>query len=205
MSPTPCGVVWDLGNVLIDWQPERAVAEGLGSEESRRFFGAADLDFHDWNRRLDAGELSWDDAEAEIGRTHPHWLAHVRAYRSHFAATLDEVPGSRALVADLRAAGVRQWGLTNWSAELYLHAPERFDVLGLLEDVLVSGREGVAKPDPRIYRLLVARTGLAPDELVFLDDKPGNVEAARAEGLQGLVFTDADTARADLRSLGLPV
>jgi 2-haloacid dehalogenase len=200
----PTAVVWDLGNVIIDWQPQLAVAQGVGDEEAARFL--AEFDFLAWNHRMDAGESTWQDAEDELARSHPQWAEHGRAYRAHFAHSLPgEVPGTRAVVEALHAAGVRQWGLTNWSAELYPHAPQRFDVLGLLEDVVVSGREGVAKPDPRIFEVLVERTGLPADELVLVDDRAGNVEAALAAGLHGVVFTEAESARVGLRELGLPV
>ena len=207
MSPgAPTGVVWDLGNVLIDWQPVLAVAAGVGEEEARRFLTAPDFDFLAWNHRMDAGEVSWDDAEQEVARTHPHWAEHARAYRKHFARSLPhEVPGSRRLVERLHAAGVPQWGLTNWSAELYPHAPERFDVLAMLEDVVVSGRERVAKPDPRIFARVVERAAMPASRLVFVDDKPTNVEAAVAAGMAGVVFTDAEQVRAELQRLGLPV
>ncbi len=181
MTPTPpAGVVWDLGNVLIDWQPALAVAAGVGEEEARRFLAATDFDFLAWNHRMDAGESTWEDAEAEVARTHPQWAEHARAYRAHFALALPgEVPGTRRLVEDLHAAGVPQWGLTNFSAELYPHAPAAFEVLGLLEDVVVSGRERLAKPDPRVFALVVERSGLPAGRLVLVDDKPENVEAAR--------------------------
>ena len=200
----PSTVVWDLGNVLIDWQPQLAVARGVGEEEAALFLSG--FDFLAWNHRMDAGETSWDEAEDELARTHPQWAEHARAYRAHFAASLPgEVPGTRQVVEDLHAAGVRQWGLTNWSAELYPHAPARFDVLALLEDVVVSGREGVAKPDPRIFEVLVERTGLPAAELVLVDDRTSNVEAARRAGLHAVLFTDAAGAREGLRRLGLPV
>jgi 2-haloacid dehalogenase len=201
---TPSAVVWDLGNVLIDWQPALAVAQGLGADEAQRFL--TEFDFLAWNHRMDAGESTWQDAEDELARTHPQWVEHVRAYRTHFVHSLaGEVPGTRELVESLHAAGVRQWGLTNFSRELYPHAPARFEVLGLLEDVIVSGRERLAKPDPRIFALLVERTGLGAADLVLVDDRPVNVEAARAAGLHGVVFTDAEALRADLGALGLPV
>lgn len=200
------GVVWDLGNVLIDWQPLHAIAAAVGEEEARRFLAADDFDFLAWNHVMDAGQQEWADAEAEVARTHPHWAAHAAAYRAHFARSLvGEVPGARALVEALRAAGVPQWGLTNWSAELYPHAPRLFDVLALLEDVVVSGRERVAKPDPEVFTRTVARTGLPAAALVFVDDRADNVAAAQRCGLHGLVFTDADRLRTDLRTLGLPL
>lgn len=207
-TPVPhvgAGVVWDLGNVLVDWDASRAIAAGVGEHEAARFLAADDFDFRAYNHGPDSG-LSWDEAEAEVARTHPHWLEHARAYRAHFPASLvGEVPGSSDLVRELHAGGVRQWGLTNWSHELYPHAPRMFEVLALLDDVVVSGTEGLAKPDPRVYELLVARTGHPLADLVFVDDRADNVAAACALGMTGLVFTGAEALRLDLRGLGLPV
>ena len=200
---TPTGVVWDLGNVLIDWDPLAAIAAGVGEDEARRFLAA--FDFREWNHGPDSGG-TWEDAEAWLDAEHPQWSAHGRAYRPHFARSLlGEVPGSVDLVRELHAAGVPQWGLTNWSAELYPHAPATYDFLELFEDVVVSGVEGLAKPDPAVYELLVERTGRPLDELAFADDRTDNVEAAAACGMRAFVFTDAQRLRADLRGLGLPV
>ena len=153
------GVVWDLGNVLIDWQPLEAVAAGMGDAEARRFLDADDFDFMAWNHVQDAGG-SWADAEASVVRSHPQWADHALAYRANFTASLvGEVPGTVDLVRELHAAGVPMWGLTNWSHELYPHAPERFPFLDLLHEVVVSGTEGVAKPDPAIFEIVVARSG----------------------------------------------
>ncbi len=202
----PSGVVWDLGNVLIDWDPYGAIAAGVGPEEARRFLEAEDFDFLAWNHGPDSGQ-SWEEAEAQVRRTHPHWTPHALAYRAHFPASLrGEVPGSVALVRELHAARVPMWGLTNWSDELYhAHAPRLFDFLALLEDVVVSGTERLAKPDPRIFEVVRARTGQDLGRLVFVDDRPGNVEAAAAAGMDGIVFTDAASLRLALRERGLPV
>ncbi|KQQ43289.1 MULTISPECIES: HAD family hydrolase [Nocardioides] len=201
----PAGVVWDLGNVIVDWDASAAIAAGVGAEEAARFLAADDFDFMAWNHGCDAGG-SWDDAEAAVAASHPHWAEHARSYRRHFAASLrGEVPGTADLLRELHAAGVPMWGLTNWSHELYPHAPRLFDVLGLLEDVVVSGTEGVAKPDPRVYRVVERRAGLPLARLAFVDDRADNVAAASALGMHGLVFTDADALRADLRALGLPL
>ena len=201
---TPAGVVFDLGNVLIDWDPAPAIAAGVGPDEARRFLDATDFDFRAWNHGPDSGG-SWAEAEAEVTRTHPHWAEHALAYRANFAESLvGEVPGTGDLVRALHAAGVRLFGLTNWSEELYHHAP-MFEVVGLLEDVVVSGAEGVAKPDQRIYDLVARRSGLPLSALVFVDDRADNVAAAAEAGMDALLFTDADTLRTDLRQRGLPV
>jgi 2-haloacid dehalogenase len=199
------GLVWDLGNVLIDWDPVAAVAAGVGEAEARRFMEAADFDFMAFNHGPDAGG-SWDEAEDAVRRSHPHWVEHALAYRANFELSLvGEVPGTVDLLRELHAAGIPQWGLTNWSHELWPHAPERFEFLSLLEDVVVSGTEGVAKPDPAIFALTAERAGLPPERLVFVDDKEVNVEAGRAAGMDGIVFTGADELRLLLRERGLPV
>lgn len=198
------GVVFDFGQVLIEWDPIRAIAAGVGEQEAERFL--ADFDFHTWNLACDAG-MSWDDAQAELERTHPQYAAHGRAYREHFACSLvGEVPGTAAIVRELHGAGVPLVGLTNFSEELYhAHARQRFDVLALFDEVIVSGTEKLAKPDPAIYRLVAERTGRPLASWVFVDDRAVNVEAARALGMDGLVFTDAATLRRDLRERGLPL
>lgn len=201
----PAGVVLDLGNVLIDWDPVAAVAAGVGEDEARRFFAADDFDFMAWNHGPDSGG-SWEEAEALVRRTHPHWERHALSYREHFTSSLlGEVPGTADVVRDLHAAGVPMVGLTNWSAELYPHAPERFEVLALLDDVVVSGEVGAAKPDPAAYRAAIDRTGLPAERLVFVDDKQLNVDAAADLGMDAIVFTTAEDLREQLRRRGLPV
>ncbi len=201
----PTGIVWDLGNVLIDWHPHSAIATGVGAEEASRFLAADDFDFMAYNHGPDAG-MTWAEAEAIVADTYPHWLAHVRAYREHFPRSLvGEVPGSVDILRALHAAEVPMWGLTNWSHELYPNAPAMFDFLHLLEDVVVSGTEGIAKPDPRIFELTATRAGHSPGSLVFIDDRVDNVEAARSCGMDGIWFTDADRLREDLSVRGFPL
>ncbi|GAA1166428.1 HAD family phosphatase [Nocardioides aquiterrae] len=205
MTDTPAAVILDLGNVLIAWDPRLAVAAGVGAEETARFFAADDFDFFAWNHVQDSGRR-WADGVAEVGRTHPHWAEHAAAYLEHFPASLSEVPGSLDVVRDLHAAGVPMVGLTNWSDELYYpYAAEEFAVLRLLDDVVVSGEVKVAKPDPRAYAIAAERAGQPFDRLVFVDDSPANVAAARALGMDAILFTDAAALRTELRSRGLPV
>jgi 2-haloacid dehalogenase len=165
---------------------------------------AEDFDFMAWNHVQDAGG-TWDDGVDAVRRSHPHWERHVLAYREHFEHSLGEVPGTADLVQELSDAGVPMFGLTNWSHELYPHAPRLFPVLDLLDDVVVSGTEKLAKPDPAIFELAVARTGLEASDLVFVDDSERNVAAAIEAGLDGILFTGADDLRTRLRERGLPV
>ena len=113
------------------------------------------------------------------------------------------VPGTVELLRELHTDGVRLLALTNWSAETFPHALARFVFLALFEGILVSGVERVAKPDPRVFRLLVERYQLDPAATVFVDDARRNVAAAAEAGLRTLLFTGADQLRRDLSRLGL--
>ena len=201
----PEAVVFDLGNVLISWDPHPAIAAVVGEAEATRFLAAEDFDFGAWNHELDAGRVFEESERAAVDRL-PHWREHILAYRAQFDRSLvGDIADSVAVLRDLHAAGVRLFALTNWSAELFPVARHRFDFLGLFEDIVVSGEERLAKPDPEIFEVLAARTGVPLAASVFIDDKPENVDAARSAGLDALVFVDDGTLRTQLRERGLPV
>jgi 2-haloacid dehalogenase len=202
---SPAAVVFDLGNVLIRWDPHPAIAAAVGEEEARRFLTASDFDFLAWNSVQDSGR-GWDEAEAEAAASHPHWAEHAAAYRAYFdRSLLGPIEDSVSVLRDLHAAGVALVALTNWSSELFPHARERFDFLALFDDIVVSGDEGVAKPAPEIFALLKRRVGRPLERCVFVDDNAANVAAAAEAGLDAIVFTDTNHLRADLRARGLPI
>jgi 2-haloacid dehalogenase len=197
-------VVFDLGNVLVRWDPRRALAGRLPARDADAFLD--DFDFMAFNHRQDAGR-SWAQARADLAASAPEHLPALDAYVEHVADTLaGPVPGSAELVGDLRASGVRVLGLTNWSAETFHLAEPAAPAIGLLEDVLVSGQVGVAKPDPRIFALLTQRFGLRPERTLFSDDSATNVAAAARAGFDAILFRTADALRADLvaRGVALP-
>ncbi|WP_098482355.1 HAD family hydrolase [Georgenia soli] len=194
-------VVFDLGRVLVGWEPYLALADRMTRDEWETFSAA--VDFPAVNHAMDAG-LPHADAIARVEASHPEHAATLARYCSNFAATLTgPVDGTTEIVGELASAGTRLVGLTNWSAETFHHAAVSSPVIERLEGVVVSGREGVVKPDPAIFRILVDRHGLRPEATVFVDDSPANVAGAEAIGIRGLVFTDAAQLRADLVELGL--
>jgi 2-haloacid dehalogenase len=201
----PAAVVFDLGGVLIRWDPRPAIAAGVGLEQADAFLGADDFDFAAWNYEQDAGR-TWEAAEALVADSHPHWHPHATAYRSNFdASMLGAHEDTVAVLRDLHAAGVPLFALTNWSAELFPRALERFDFLGLFDEIVVSGEVGLAKPDPAIFATLADRIGVPLSQCVFVDDVARNVEAAAAAGLDAIRFSDTGHLRTDLRERGLPV
>jgi 2-haloacid dehalogenase len=201
--PTPTAVVFDLGNVLVDWDPLPAIAAAVGDESAAAFLAADDLDFFAWNHQLDSG-MSFAEAEEQVQRDFPHWLPHIASYREHFEESLiGEVDGTVSLLADLDASGVSLFALTNWPAELFPYARERFEFLQRFDDVVVSGEIGMAKPDPAVFDVLRQRVGRPLEECVFIDDRQDNVDAAAAAGMDAVLFISATRLRADLEARGL--
>jgi 2-haloacid dehalogenase len=197
----PTAVVFDLGGVLVDWDPRYLYRQLLPADEVEGFL--AEVDFAAWNLRADAGGR-WADAVAEHAARFPHRADLLAAYPARFRETLGgEVPGTVELLRDLHETGVRLLALTNWSAETFPHARAMFAFLSLFEDVVVSGEERLAKPDLALFRLVLDRYHLDPARTVFVDDSPRNVAAAADAGLLALRFHDAPRLRADLARLGL--
>ena len=208
LAPRPAdAVVFDLGNVLIQWDPVPAVAAAVGAERAAAFVADPDFDFAAWNHANDAGR-PLREAEQTALQSHPHYAQEVLAYREHFGASLvGEIAGTVAILQELYAAQVPLFALTNWSADLFPVAVERFDFLDLFEDIIVSGEEGVAKPDPEIFEVLEERVrhraGL--DDCIFVDDSPANVLAAQETGMDAIHFTGPDHLREDLIARGMPL
>ena len=195
-------VIFDLGNVLIAWDPCRLYRRLIPDDAEREWF-LAEVCNAEWNERQDAGR-SWAEGIAELCVRHPRHAALIQAYREHWTETLDgAIEDSVALLAELKARGVRLLALTNWSQETFPLARERFAFLGWFEGIVVSGEEGLVKPDPRLYRLLLERYSVQPARALFVDDAPRNVAGAEAVGLHARLFQGAAQFRRQLVELGL--
>ena len=197
-------VVFDLGGVVVEWDPVPAIAAVVGETRAKRFVHGSEFDFAAWNHAQDSGR-SWADAEAAATASHPELAEEISAYRPNFALSLRGlVPGTAELLRALHARGVRLVALTNWSAETIHHGFEAFpEVFDLFDDAVVSGAEGVAKPDREIFQILARRLTHPVEDVFYVDDSPRNVEAARVAGMDAVRFTDAAALVEDLRSRGL--
>ena len=198
-------VVFDLGNVLISWDPQPAVARAVGAEQAARFLADESFAFGAWNNEQDAGR-PWDKAVQIAVKEHPHWEPAIRGYREHFPDSLiGPIEDSVEILRELHAAGIRLFALTNWSSELFPAALSRFDFLSLFEDIIVSGEEGVRKPDPAIFEILRRRIGSSVARCIFIDDSLENIRAATESGLDAILFSDTGHLRRDLALRGLPL
>ncbi len=198
----PTAAVFDLGGVLIDWNPRHLYRRLIPDEaEMERF--VRDVVSAEWNLEHDRGR-PFDDGIALLTRRHPDQAELIAAFRDRWPEMLGgPIQPTVDVLAELRDAGVRLLALTNWSAETFVHAPPRFPFLAWFESIIVSGEEGLVKPDPAIFRLLVERHGLEPDRTVFVDDLEANVVAAAALGFVAVRFSNAAALRRDLVGLGL--
>jgi 2-haloacid dehalogenase len=196
-------VLFDLGAVLIDWNPRYLYRPLFDGDEQGMEQFLADIVPGSWNHAIDAGK-SFDQAVAERIAVHPQHADKIMLWRDGWEKMLrDEITGSVDILAELRARGHRLHALTNWSAETFPVARRRFAFLQWFEEIVVSGEVGLAKPDPRIFALAIERCRLDPARTVFIDDSPRNVEAGRDAGMHALHFSDPDQLRAELKHLGL--
>lgn len=196
-------VIFDLGGVLLDWNPRYLYRKLFDGDERAVDAFLRDVCHHDWNLAQDAGR-DFDDAVAALMPEHRDKLPLILAWRDRFAEMIpDALHATVAIARELKDRGVPLYALTNFSHETFPSQRRRFDFMGWFDGIVVSGEEKVIKPDPRIYRILLARYALRADEAVFVDDNPANAEAASALGLHGVHFTSAPMLRRELVGVGL--
>lgn len=175
-------VVFDIGNVLIEWQPERYYDSVIGEDRRRAMFAAVDL--HAMNDRVDRGE-GFRDVIYEQAEALPEWRSEIRMWHDDWIKmAAPAIPHSVRLMRALRAKGIPVLALTNFGVESFALAQQHYDFLNEFDQAYVSGHMKVIKPDADIYAQLEAASGIAPEHLLFADDRPENIAAAAARGWQ---------------------
>jgi 2-haloacid dehalogenase len=195
-------VVFDLGGVLIDWDPRYLYRKLLADEAAVEEF-LATICTPEWNDELDRGR-PFAEGVAELAERYPAHAAAITAYHERWPEMLGgAIGGTVELVAELRAGGVPVYALTNWSAETFGIARERYEFLDWFDGVVVSGEERMIKPDPAIFQVLLDRFGLDPAATFYVDDSEANVEAARRLGFDAVRYTGPRQLRRDLAARGV--
>jgi 2-haloacid dehalogenase len=196
-------VVFDLGGVLIDWNPRHLYRRLFGGDEAAMERFLSEICSPAWNAQQDAGR-TWRDAVESLAEIHPEHRDLIVAYDQRWPEMLGgPIEGTVEILRELRAASVPLAALSNWSAEKFPIALQGYAFLGWFETIVVSGEVGVAKPDPRIFRHLLDRTGFAATATLFIDDVPGNLTVAAGLGMPTHLFHDPPALRADLQARGL--
>lgn len=196
-------VVFDIGGVLIEWDPRTVYRDLLPDPADLDRF-LAEICTPDWNATLDAGRPI-DEACDELAASHPDSAELIHAWKRQDEMIAGEIAGTADLVARLDDAGVPLYLLTNMPAEVFAARRRRYPVLQRFDGAVVSGEEGVLKPSPEIFAVLRDRYALDPARTLFIDDMEANVAGARAAGFLACRFVDAPELVVALRAHGLPV
>jgi len=197
-------VVFDIGGVLIDWNPRHLYRKIFSNgEEMERFL--SEVCTYEWNVQQDGGKL-FSEATAELSARFPEYSDKIALYYGRWEEMLGgEFTDTVKIFNELKSAGIPLYALTNWSHEAFPVAYERYGFMKQFDGIVVSGYEKLLKPDHAIYRVLMDRYNINPAESVYIDDNKANAEASAELGFHAIHFQSADLLRLELRSLGLAV
>jgi 2-haloacid dehalogenase len=196
-------VVFDLGGVLVDWDPRYLLREVMPGREAEMDTILRDVLNHDWNLERDRGD-SWPEAMERLKAEHPAWADIFDLYTERWAETLGGAHQDTVeILRELKQRGTPLYALSNWSAAMFPHAEDRFEWLDWFDGVVVSGRVRMVKPERDIFDYLLSTYGLVADDILFIDDHEPNVIAARSYGIAAHHFDGADGLRDRLVSEGL--
>ena len=179
-------VVFDIGNVLIGWQPEDFFDSVVGGDRRRAFVAAVDL--HAMNDRVDAG-ASFHDTLMQTAKDYPDWADEIHLWHDRWidmAAPL--IPHSERLMYALQAKGIPVFSLTNFGIQTYDLAAHTYPFMRKFDHDFISGHMGVIKPAALIYQMLEEASSLSGDALIFADDRSDNIDAANARGWKTHLF-----------------
>lgn len=197
----PEAVIFDIGNVLIEWQPERFYDRVIGADRRHALFEEVDL--HLMNDLVDQGHHFTDTIYA-TSEKYPKWRDEIRMWHDNWIELAQpEISRSVRLLRALRAQSVPVFALTNFGVESFDYATTQYPFLAEFDRLYVSGHMKVVKPDPQIYQMVEDDCGVQPAGLLFADDRADNIEAAKARGWQTHLFTDPVHWAAALVQAGL--
>ena len=195
-------VVFDIGNVLVQWDPRALYRKIFASEDEVSWF-IDNVCTHEWNVEQDRGR-SFADGVIALTKRFPEHAEAIAAYDLRWHETvLGAIDGSVAILEELTARGTPVYAITNFNQHKFRETLQRFPFLSAFRDIVVSGDERLLKPDAAIYRLLLERNGLEASSCVFIDDSEKNVRGAEAVGMKAIHFTTPDALRAELATLGV--
>ena len=195
-------VVFDIGNVLIHWDPRALYRKIFASEDEVSWF-LSTVCPPEWNLEQDRGR-SFADAVVEASSRHPDHADAIAAYHHRWHETITHViDGAVDILGELKAQGTPLYAITNWNQDKFRETKDRFPFLSQFRDIVVSGDERLVKPDPAIYRLLLDRNGLEASRSIFIDDSLKNVAGAEAVGMKAHHFTSPEALRERLQAEGI--
>jgi 2-haloacid dehalogenase len=194
--------VFDLGAVLVDWQPRAMYAKRFPGQEADVEWVLANAWTHEWNLETDRG-MGHQEAAGILKARHPHQAELIQAYADHWIDMLvGDIPGTVEIFNALRRQVLRIYAITNWNQDTFKLARGRYPFLEEFDGIVVSGDEKLIKPDRAIFDLFFSRHEVAAADCIFIDDNAANIETARALGMIGHHFKTPDALRRELLDLG---
>jgi len=196
-------IIFDLGNVLIDWNPAYVFDKLIEDEEKRKHF-FENICTADWNEEQDAGRPI-KQATEELIAAHPEWKEAIEAFYGRWIEMLGgPINETVEILRQLKQSGhYKLYALTNWSAETFPTALEMYDFLHWFDGRVVSGEEKMRKPNPLFYQILLDRFKLKAEETLFIDDSARNINAAEQLGINGILFHSPQQLEKDLKKTGI--
>lgn len=203
MSQTIKAIIFDFGNVLLEWNPRHIYRRYFPDDEAAMEQFLHEVDFMNWNAQQDKGR-PFTEGVAVLSRQFPHYSDLIQAYHDHWRESIgDPVHGTVDLLIELKKAGYPVYGLSNWSAETFPLVRKKYEFFGLLDDIILSGEVRSIKPEPRIFEVALQRIGRSAQECLFIDDAPANVEQAQKMGFVTVQFRSPEQLEVALHRMGL--
>jgi 2-haloacid dehalogenase len=202
MSNSIKAIIFDYGNVLLEWNPRHVYRRYFEDEESMERF-LHEVNFMEWNAQQDRGR-SFKEGVADHSRKFPQYAHLIQAYHDHWKDSIGVAYWETVeIMKQLKHAGFSLYGLSNWSAETFPYAREKYDFFDLLDDMVISGEVGHIKPHPEIFQILLQKIGRPAQECLFIDDALSNIQQANTMGFKTIHFVSSARLKDDLTKMGL--
>lgn len=203
IHPGQMGLVFDFGNVLLDWNPYYLYGKFFDGDLVKTQQFLDEIGFKEWNIQQDAGR-PFAQAVCELCELFPQYCELIRAYDERWEESLGgAIQPVVEVLERLYRAGHELYALSNWSAEKFYLVRPQFAFMDYFKDIVISGEEKLVKPDPRIFEVLIRRTGRPAQELLLIDDSEANVRMARSLGMQAIHLTEPESLSGELEKIGI--
>jgi 2-haloacid dehalogenase len=196
-------IIFDFGNVLLEWNPRNVYQRYFPDDPEGMEHFLEEVDFMNWNAQQDKGR-TFAEGVALLSEKFPHHAELIQAYHDNWKDSIGtSYTGTVKLLKELKQAGYPVYGLSNWSAETFPYALQKYDFFELLDDIVISGHVGHIKPDPEIFQILLEKIGYPAQECLFIDDAPTNIDQAWKMGFETILFQSSEQLEIELRKLNL--
>jgi len=196
-------IIFDYGNVLIEWDPRYVYQHYFPNDPDGMERFLKEVDFMGWNAHQDKGR-SFKEGVAELSKQFPRYANLIQAYHDNWKDSIGIAYWETVeIMKQLKQKGYPLYGLSNWSAETFPYAREKYDFFNLLDDMVISGEVGHVKPEPEIFHIMLNKIGRPAGECLFIDDSLPNIQQAQKLGFQTVHFESPEQLADELRSMKL--